>query len=199
MTVTRGSAQTAGRITGQVWDPSQAVIPDAAVAAQNVANGQKREAITDAQGRYVIADLPVGTYKLTVERQGFQTQFRSDVQVNVAASVNFDFVLQAGQLNEAVEVSGESSTLEATQTSGGVMNNQSLVELPINGRDYARFSLLIPGAVARSNFISDLSFNGLHTVHNQFQIDGIDASRVDQPFMANGFERGARLLTGSLD
>ncbi|MGH9914513.1 MAG: TonB-dependent receptor plug domain-containing protein, partial [Pyrinomonadaceae bacterium] len=48
-------------------------------------------------------------------------------------------------------------------------------------------------------FISDLSFNGLHTVHNQFQIDGIDASRVDQPFMANGFERGARLLTGSLD
>ena len=43
------------------------------------------------------------------------------------------------------------------------------------------------------------TFDGLHSVHNQFSIDGIDASRVDQPYMANGFERGARLLTGSLD
>src|SRR5262245_38251593 len=79
------------------------------------------------------------------------------------------------------------------------MNNKSLVELPINGRDYARFSLLTPGAVARTNFIADLSFNGLHSVHNQFTIDGVDATRVDQPYMANGFERGSRLLTGTRD
>src|SRR5215831_2086715 len=193
------NAQTAGRITGQVMDSSQAVIPGASVTAQNIANGQQRQATTNSQGRYVIADLPVGAYKLTVEGQGFQTQARGDVRVNVATTVTIDFTLQAGQVNEVVQVTGEASTLEATQTSGGVMNNQSLVELPINGRDYARFSLLIPGAVARSNFIADLSFNGLHTVHNQFQIDGVDASRVDQPYMANGFERGARLLTGSLD
>ncbi|MGH9845326.1 MAG: carboxypeptidase regulatory-like domain-containing protein [Blastocatellia bacterium] len=195
----RGSAQTAGRITGQVMDSSQALIPGAAVTAQNVANGQRRGATTDSQGRYVIADVSVGTYKLTVEQKGFQAQARNDVQVNVAATVTVDFTLQPGQVSEVVQVSGELSTIEATQTSGGVMNNKSLTELPINGRDYAWFGLLIPGAVARSNFIADLSFNGLHTVHNQFQIDGIDASRVDQPYMANGFERGARLLTGSLD
>ncbi|HEY8461987.1 MAG TPA: TonB-dependent receptor, partial [Blastocatellia bacterium] len=193
------SAQTAGRITGQVLDSSQAVIAGAAVTARNVANGQQRQAITDSQGRYVIADIPVGVYKVVAEHTGFQTQARNNVQINVAATVSVDFVLQAGQVNEVIEIAGEVSTLEATQTSGGVMNNKSLVELPINGRDYARFSLVIPGAVARSNFISDLSFNGLHTVHNQFQIDGVDASRVDQPYMANGFERGARLLTGSLD
>ncbi|MGH8693436.1 MAG: carboxypeptidase-like regulatory domain-containing protein, partial [Burkholderiales bacterium] len=76
-TAGRGSAQTAGRITGQVMDASQAVIPGAAVAAQNLANGQQRGATTDSQGRYVIADLPVGVYKLTVERQGFQTQARN--------------------------------------------------------------------------------------------------------------------------
>src|SRR5260370_24230777 len=55
------------------------------------------------------------------------------------------------------------------------------------------------GAIARSNYIPDLAFNGLHTVHNQFSIDGVDATRVDQPYMSNGYERGARLLTGSLD
>ncbi len=192
-------AQTAGRITGQVTDASQAVIPGVTVTAQNIANGQQRRATTDSQGRFVIVDIPVGVYKVVVEQKGFQTQARNDVQVNVAATVSADFVLQTGQVNEVVEIAGEASTLESTQTSGGVMNTKSLVELPINGRDYARFSLLIPGAVARSNFIADLSFNGLHTVHNQFQIDGIDASRVDQPYMANGYERGARLLTGSLD
>ncbi|MBO0725795.1 MAG: TonB-dependent receptor [Blastocatellia bacterium] len=192
-------AQTAGRITGQVLDTSQAVIAGATVTARNIANGQQRRATTDSQGRYVIADIPVGLYKVVAEQAGFQTQARNDVQINVAAAVSVDFVLQTGQVSETVEVTGEGSTLETTQASGGVMDNKSLVELPINGRDYARFSLLIPGAVARSNFIADLSFNGLHTVHNQFQIDGIDASRVDQPYMANGFERGARLLTGSLD
>ncbi|MGH9852014.1 MAG: TonB-dependent receptor [Blastocatellia bacterium] len=193
------SAQTAGRVTGQVMDSSQAVIPGATVTAQNIANGQQRRATADSQGRYVIADIPVGVYKVTVEQTGFQTQARNDVQVNVATTVSVDFVMQTGQVSEVVQITGEASTIESTQSSGGVMNNKSLVELPINGRDYARFSLLIPGAVARSNFIADLSFNGLHTVHNQFQIDGIDASRGDQPYMANGFERGARLLTGSLD
>jgi hypothetical protein len=71
-----------------------------------------------------------------------------------------------------IQISGEASIIESTQTSGGVMNNQSLIQLPINGPDYARFSLLIPGAVARSDFIADLSFNGLYSVHNQFRIDG---------------------------
>lgn len=195
----QANAQTAGRISGTVLDSSQAVIPGAVITAQNLANGQQRQATSDAQGRYVIVDVAVGKYKVVVEKTGFQAQSRPEVQVGVAASVTLDFTLQAGQVNVVVEVTGENSTLEASQTSGGIMNNQSLVTLPINGRDYARFSLLVPGAVARSNFIADLSFNGLHTVHNQFQIDGIDASRVDQPYMANGFERGARLLTGSLD
>src|ERR1700739_4461978 len=88
---------------------------------------------------------------------------------------------------------------EADASTGTVLDNQEVSELPINGRDYARFSSLTPGAIVRSNFIADLTFDGLHSVHNQFSIDGIDASRVDQPYMANGFERGARLLTGSLD
>jgi hypothetical protein len=88
---------------------------------------------------------------------------------------------------------------KADASTGRVLDNEEVGELPINGRDYARFSLLTPGAIFRSNFIADLAFEGLHSVHNQFSIDGIDASCVADPFMANGFERGARLLTGSLD
>jgi hypothetical protein len=193
-------AQTAGAISGQVFDTSKAALPDAVVTVENVANGQKRQAQTDVSGRYAVPDLPVGTYNVTVGHAGFQTQVQKGVILNLGKTVSLDFTLPVGQRAETVEVTAQVPLLESTGAStGSTMENRQVVELPINGRDYARFGLLIPGAVARSNYIADLSFNGLHTVHNQFTIDGIDASRVDQPYMANGYERGARLLTGSLD
>ena len=146
----------------------------------------------------MIVDLPIGTYNVTAERSEFRTQVFTNVVVNVATTVTVDFVLPVEQFTLQVKVTAPRTDTTGAST-GGVMENQQIIELPINGRDYARFSLLLPGAVARTNFIADLTFNGQHSVHNQFSIDGIDASRVDQPYMANGFERGARLLTGSLD
>jgi hypothetical protein len=135
-----------------------------------------------------------------VEKPGFQTQVKRDLAVGVGAAVTEDFSLPTGQISEQVQVVGEATIVQTEgSNTGGVMENRQLTELPINGRDYARFSLLMPGAIARSNYIADLAFNGLHTVHNQFSIDGVDATRVDQPYMSNGYERGARLLTGSLD
>jgi outer membrane receptor protein involved in Fe transport len=193
-------AQTSGQITGQVLDSSQAAIPQVKVTAENVANAQRREVMTDNSGYYTIANLPIGTYNLTAEHGGFQTQVKTGVTVDVARTVPLNFVLPVSQVVQRVEVVAEIPVLETGgATTGSTMGNQQIGELPINGRDYARFSLLVPGAVARSNYIADLSFDGLHTVHNQFSIDGIDASRVDQPYMSNGYERGARLLTGSLD
>ncbi|MGI8743995.1 MAG: TonB-dependent receptor domain-containing protein [Bryobacteraceae bacterium] len=189
-----------GRITGQVLDASQAAVPGAAITLENPVNSDRRQLVTDNAGRYTFVDLPVGNYNVRAEKAGFQTQIRQSVAVNVGASVPVDFSLPTGQLSEQVQVVAEASVLQTEgANTGGVMENRQLTELPINGRDYARFSLLMPGAIARSNFIADLAFNGLHTVHNQFSIDGVDATRVDQPYMSNGYERGARLLTGSLD
>lgn len=193
-------AQTAGMVTGRVYDPSKATIPGATITALNVATGETRSSVTDQSGAYILPSLPIGTYDISAEAQGFSKQVNKGVTIGVASSLVIDFTLAVGEVSQLIEVSSEAPILETTNaTTGGTMENRQLTELPINGRDYARFSLLVPGALARSNFIADLSFNGQHTVHNQFQIDGIDASRVDQPYMANGFERGARLLTGSLD
>lgn len=192
-------AQT-GRITGQVMDASAAAVPGAKVTLDNPARGDHRELQTDSVGRYTFADLAIGIYTVKAEKAGFQTQVKERISVNVGATVAVDFALPTGQLSEQIQVVAEASVLQTEgANTGGVMENRQLTELPINGRDYARFSLLMPGALARSNFIADLSFNGLHTVHNQFSIDGVDATRVDQPYMSNGYERGARLLTGSLD
>ncbi len=193
------SAQTSGSFTGQVTDSSGAAIVGVTVAADNLANGQHREATTDSGGRYTIPDVPIGKYKLTVAQKGFETAIQQPVGVAVGQSVPVNFTLTPGAVNQAITVTGEAPIVDPNQGQGETLNNRDVQELPINGRDYGRFSLLTPGAVARSNYIADLSFDGLHSVHNQFAIDGIDATRVDQPYMSNGFERGARLLTGSLD
>src|ERR1700730_4567027 len=193
-------AQTAGEITGQVFDYSRASIADVTVTAKNTGTAETRSVQTDSQGRYRSTELRIGTYDISAEHQGFRREVKTGVLLNVAATVQLNFTIQVGEINEEVVVTSDAPSIEKGDASTGTtMDTQQIGELPINGRDYARFALLTPGAVLRSNFIADLSFNGLHTVHNQFSIDGIDASRVDQPYMANGFERGARLLTGSLD
>jgi hypothetical protein len=96
-------------------------------------------------------------------------------------------------------VTAEAAAVEPRQAAGVLVSGKALVELPINGRDFARFSLLSPGAVARSSGLSDLAFNGLHPAHNNITMDGVDANRGDQATLSDGFGRGARLLTGSLE
>src|SRR5580692_2211186 len=193
-------AQTAGEITGQVLDPSRASVAEATITATNTATGAVRKTQSDSQGHYALTDLPIGTYNVSAEHEGFQQLTQTGVVLNVATTVQLNLVLTVGAVSQQVVVTSEAPIInKADASTGTVLDNQQVGELPINGRDYARFSLLTPGAIFRSNFIADLTFDGLHSVHNQFSIDGIDASRVDQPYMANGFERGARLLTGSLD
>jgi hypothetical protein len=193
-------ALSAGEIAGQALDPSKAAVSNAAVTATNSLTGAARKAQTDSQGHYAFADLPAGTYSITIEHEGFERSTQIGVILNVATTVTLNLTLKVGSVKQEVVVTSEASIIDkADASTGTVLDNREVSELPINGRDYARFSLLTPGAVLRSNFIADLTFDGLQTVHNQFSIDGIDASRVDQPYMANGFERGARLLTGSLD
>jgi len=193
-------AQTASEITGRVVDSSKAAIPNAAVTATNSATGAVRTAQTDDQGHYALTNLSVGTYSIAVAHTGFQQLKQMGVMLNVATTVALNLTLTVGSVKQEVVVTSEMPIIDkADASTGRVLDNEEVGELPINGRDYARFSLLTPGAIFRSNFIADLTFDGLHSVHNQFSIDGIDASRVADPFMANGFERGARLLTGSLD
>lgn len=191
--------QSQGRIAGVVLDPKDAAVPNADVVVDSPATGLRRAFRTDGQGRYSAPDLPIGTYRVAVSGAGFAKAEVDGIVLTVAATVPLDIRLQVAGTVERVEVRAEAPVVAPQQAAGVLVGAKPLAELPINGRDYARFSLLSPGAVARSSTLSDLSFNGLHPQHNNFTIDGVDASRADQPTMADGFSRGARLLTGSLD
>ncbi len=161
-------AQTSGSLTGVVFDASQAVIPAAKVLAENVSTGQKREAKTNSAGRYTIPDLAIGTYKISAEMTGFQAKIYAEIQIGVAQSANLDITLTTGTVSNTIEVTGNAPALEGI--TGAEFNTKALVDLPINGRDYARFSLLTPGAVASSNYIAMLTFNGQQSIHTSFKL-----------------------------
>jgi outer membrane receptor protein involved in Fe transport len=191
---------TTGRITGEVFDPSRAPVPEVNVIAVNMASGHNFKVLTDGGGLYTFPNLPIGEYRMTAQHPGFSREIFEKITVNVGETVRLNINMSLGQIEQQVEVTAQPPVLETTgATIGGVMQNQQIADLPINGRDYARFSLLTPGAVLRSSEIADLTFNGLQSGSNQFSIDGVDATRVDEAYMSNGSERGARLLTGSLD
>jgi hypothetical protein len=192
--------QVQANITGQVTDPSGSSVTGVAIVALDVETGQTWKGTTDAAGHYFIAQLPVGTYRITAEHEGFQKSVIDNLVLSVGATVAVNIGLKIGAVSQQVEVTVDSQVFETTTaTTGSTMGNAQVSTLPINGRDYGRFSLLTPGATVREGYIADLSFNGLSDVGNTFSIDGIDATRIDDPYMSNGSERGARLLTGSLD
>src|SRR5262249_26000996 len=160
-----------------------------------------RTTLTDAAGRYVVLSLPAAPYAMQAELSGFTPSRRARITLEVAQSLDIDFVLQvAGLAEEKVVVTAHAPGSDRDSAElGSRLDSERLVELPINGRDFTRFSLLVPGAVATQGTIIGITFNGLHFTHNSYTIDGIDASGILGSQVANGLERGARLLTGSLD
>lgn len=193
-------SQTASRITGIISDPTGGVVPNVKVTVTDLQSGVTRTSSSDGSGRYSVLNIPPGNYSVQVEAQGFTTQIRKPVKVEVGQILDLDFKLAVGGMTEKVEVTAEAPLVARSSNElGNLVGSRSVIELPISGRDFARFSLLTPGAVAHSNFITDLTFNGKFSFSNDFTIDGINAGRVDYGFVSNGFERGARLLTGSLE
>jgi outer membrane receptor protein involved in Fe transport len=192
-------AGSAGRVGGTVLDPASATVGGARLTATNESTGQQRRTTTNGEGRYVFPSLETGTYSLELEANGFAAQVKRGLAVTVDGDDTVDFRLTLARVAERVEVTADPALLLTGPASGGLVDNRRMLTLPINGRDFTRFALLTPGAVPRSGRIGDLSFNGLHSTHNAYSIDGVDASRVDQTVVSNGFDRGARLLTGSME
>src|SRR5437899_8187115 len=128
-----------------IRDASGAVIPCAMVTVTNPATNQVRSAISNEAGVYNLPGLQPGKYNIKVELPGFRTITQNDVELQVQQSARLDFVLQVGELNQTVEVSG-TAALTATEnaTVGTVIENQRIVDMPPNGRNFLQLVALSP-------------------------------------------------------
>ena len=184
MTATTLLAQTfRGTILGTVTDASGAVVPGASVKVHNANTGLDRSTQTSADGSYSVPELQIGNYTVTVTQSGFQTAVTSDVAVDVATERRVDVSLKPGQVTERVEVSGETLPLvETTSTTlGGVLTQETVKDLPINGRDYTKLIFLNPGVAGSPDQITDspgsfgeFSMNGARGRSNNYLLDGTD-------------------------
>ncbi len=171
--VTRGqSAQ--GRISGQVTDTSSAAVAGAAVTIENVSTHVKRVLESSSTGEYSAPQIEPGVYSITVEAQGFSKVVRERVQVEVGNDFKIDFQLKPGQVTETVEVKDEAPLTESTNAVlNGVLSNQAVNELPVQGRDFQNLLNLHPGVQrqAGGGYHSTTS-NGLRPDDNNYIIDG---------------------------
>jgi hypothetical protein len=147
-------AQTAtGSIAGTVTDPASAVVPSARVTLTNRATAAKREILTNSQGSFLFPLLPSATYSLEVEAAGFKRFARDSVKLDVALTAVVDITLEIGSTAEQVTVTGEAPLLESgTSSLGHLIENERIVNLPLNGRNSYGFASLVPGVRASRGF-----------------------------------------------
>ena len=146
-----------GTILGTVTDSSGLAVAGATATVKNIETGLVRTSQTTADGSYTVTELPIGTYTVTISQSGFQTSVTSDVAVNVAGERRVDIALKPGQVSERVEVSGAELPQVETTTNelGGVLTSQTVQDIPVNGRDYAKLIYLNPGVAGSPDQISD--------------------------------------------
>jgi len=172
-----------GTILGTVSDQSGAVVPGAKVKVRNADTGLVRETQTADDGSFSVPELPIGTYVVTVEKAGFQTAVTSGVRVEVAAERRVDATLKAGEVTTRVEVSAEDLAVVETTSNvlGGSFQSKLMLDLPVNGRDYTKLLIMVPGAAGEPNGGGDspgsyglFSVNGNRGRSNNFLLDGTD-------------------------
>src|SRR5215475_5077692 len=163
-------------ITGTVEDASGAMLAGVSVRVTNKDTGVMTTSTTNDAGRYTVLYLPVGTYTVQAERQGFRTEVKTNLVLTAEQQAGANFTLTVGQVNEKVEVSANA---QAVQTESAaleqVVDERAITELPLNGRNPADLVFLTPGTVNllnpnsnNGNFLSDV---GQHQGYTTFPIE----------------------------
>ena len=170
-----------GTITGTVTDETGATLPGAAVTIRNEDTGTIRELVTGEGGRFRAPDLAPGPYAVTAALSGFGAVARRGITLTVGREAVVDFMLKVGQLTDVVNVVGETSTVDTrTSSTGGLISEEQIKNLPLNGRSFIELASSVPGRAAHESgwpitstgFGQKISVNGSRYTQNLFTLDG---------------------------
>jgi len=181
---------TSAQITGTITDPSGAVVPQASIRVVQSGTGLVRETQSNDAGNYVVPLLPPGKYRITAEKQGFKPMVRPEIELQVDQVARIDFVLQVGDATQTVEVAAPAPLLDQeTSALGQVIDNRTILQMPLNGRMAFRLVQLTSGVLttASSNGqFGDISVgtfddnvfsvNGGRARTNEVMVDGVPST-----------------------
>lgn len=179
-----GQFETA-EVLGTVRDPSGQAVAKASVTLLNQGTGVEAKTTTDPGGDYDFADVKVGSYTVTVEAAGFTTVSAKDIDVAVQARQRVDLTLQVGAVSQSVNVTDVASVVDTdTSEHSQVIGSETMIDLPLNGRQYSSLALLATNVHQSPIGISfgpngtpregSFNVNGMRSTYNNFLLDGID-------------------------
>jgi hypothetical protein len=174
-------AQATATIVGRVTDPSGAVLAGAKVMARNTQTGLERATQSTQTGDFELPLLPiVGVYNVSISHAGFQVQELTGITLQVDQRARFDVTLTVGAVTERVTVA-ESTPIVNTESGsiGQVISNKKIVDLPLNGRNYAQLATLLPNAItATSGTVGGtmVTVSGGRQSKTEFLLDGISVN-----------------------
>jgi hypothetical protein len=180
--------QTQGEITGEITDTSGAVVPGASVTVTNEGTNVSRRVITNAAGTYSFPSLLPATYRLRVEKTGFQSEERGGIELQVQQVARIDFRMEVGQVSETLNITATAPLLATENaTTGTVIENKRIVDLPLNGRNFLQLVALSPNVssgfgssglqatvVGGQRAAQNISVAGQRGEFNHFTLDGIE-------------------------
>jgi hypothetical protein len=182
-----------GSLTGNVTDPSGAVVTGAKVEALNVSTGSAKVAITDERGAFLFSDLQAGVYKLSFTARSFKTLVQDNLKVDANTARRLDVQLEVGEVTGTVEVSAAAEALQTDRADVNITQSARQVNnLPLFGsvgRNYQTLIQLIPGTSRSQGFVGNGSgeensaagnpqrsisynVNGVSRLQNNTKIDG---------------------------
>jgi hypothetical protein len=176
---------TAGTMLGTVTDQSGGVLAGATITATNLDTHFSRTTRTDAEGAYLLANLPLGSYEVRAEMPAFKTKRVGPSTLIVDQRLRIDIVLELGAVAETVEIRGAATLLQTDQPDvNQIVQEKEITGLPLNGRDFFSLLLLGNGVQDTSNdqggATTNVTFsvNGMRPEANSVTLDGVQMSSV---------------------
>ncbi len=165
-------------IRGQVVDQTKATIPGAQVTATNTGTNEARTVTTQADGSFEFLSLPIGTYNISVTKDGFQTYQATGIVLVINQIYVINPTLQVGSASQTVTVEAARTQVETTSMQlGTTVEAKTIVDMPLNGRNWVQLQQLQPGVVGSSDrFGSNFATNGSESQQNSYLINGTDAN-----------------------
>ncbi len=181
------SQQVVGAITGTVTDPTGAAVPGATVKAVNIATNLEISADTKSNGSYDVPELPAGTYRVTISKDGFKTETHTEVLVNGNRTTTVDAALIVGEITATVEVTAVPLMNQVDTTSGYVVDNLTIQSTPLGTGSFTQLAILSPGVHA--DFLSGggaiaglgnqaIFADGNRDTSNSFSLNGVGTNNL---------------------
>src|ERR1041384_2565822 len=128
-------SQSAGVLVGSVTDPSGGGVVGASVTVTDQARNTTYRGVTNENGQYTVTNLEPGTYKVSVERSGFQSATVTDIPLNVNQTARVDIRLNVGEVATSVNVEATTPVVQSeTSMIASVVDNRQIQSMPLNGR-----------------------------------------------------------------